>query len=105
MAQFDVYPNPSKHQRSDIPWIVDIQSDLLSSLSTRLVVPLALRKLMPSTLPRALCPPVQWDGDALVALPHLAAPFRAKDLGQARGSLRSEASGLVGAIVAVMSGI
>lgn len=105
MAQFDVYLNPSKHQRSDIPWIVDIQSDLLSGLPTRLVMPLALRKNMPASMPRALCPQVQWGGDALVALPHLAAPFRVKDLGTPKGNLRSHASDLVGALDAVISGL
>lgn len=105
MAQFDVYANPSKHQRSDIPWIVDIQSDLLSALPTRLVMPLALRKTMPATVPKALCPPVLWGGEELVALAHLSAPFRAKDLGEVKGNLRLEASALVGAVDAVISGL
>ena len=105
MAQFDVHANPSKHQRSDIPWVVDIQSDLLSALSTRLVLPLATRKNLPTTMPRALCPEVQWAGEGLVALPHMAAPFRTKDLGPVQGSLRSEASALVAAVDAVISGI
>lgn len=105
MAQFDVYPNPSKHQRSDIPWIVDVQSDLLAALPTRLVIPLALRKHMPPTLPRALCPPIQWGSDMLVALPHMAAPFRTRDLGPSKGNLRSEASTLVSSVDAVISGI
>ncbi len=105
MAQFDVYANPSKHQRADIPWIVDVQSDLLSALPTRLVIPLALRKHMPSALPRALCPALQWAGEALVALPHMAAPFRTKDLGPSKGNMKLEASALVGAIDAVISGI
>ena len=105
MAQFDVYPNPSKGQSQDIPWIVDIQSDLLSALPTRLVVPLALRKSLPAEAPRSLCPPVQWEGEALVALPHLAAAFRVKDMGRSKGNLRSQASDLVSAFDAVISGI
>lgn len=99
MAQFDLYPNPSKHQRADIPWIVDVQSDQLSALPTRLVVPLALRKHMPPALPKVLCPALQWEGEALVA------PFRTKDLGSPKGSMKSEASALVGAIDAVLRGI
>lgn len=105
MAQFDVYPNPSKNQRVDIPWIVDVQSDLLSALPTRLVVPLALRKNMPAAVPRALCPSVDWKDEELVALPHLAAPFRVKDLGKVQGNLRLQAAALVGALDAVLSGI
>ncbi|WP_418132227.1 CcdB family protein (plasmid) [Variovorax sp. 375MFSha3.1] len=43
MAQFDVYANPSKAQRGEIPWMVDIQSKILDKLPTCLVMPLALR--------------------------------------------------------------
>lgn len=89
----------------DIPFIVDVQSDVLSALPTRLVVPLALRRHMPAALPRALCPQLQWDGAAFVALPHLAAPFRVKDLGISQGNLRSHASELVSALDAVLSGV
>ena len=39
MAQFDVHRNPEQ-EREDIPYVVDIQSDLLSDLPTRLVAPL-----------------------------------------------------------------
>ncbi|MDB5827290.1 MAG: hypothetical protein JWQ73_1510 [Variovorax sp.] len=41
----------------------------------------------------------------MVALPHLAAAFRVKDLGIASGSLRAHASALVGALDAVISGV
>ena len=105
MAQFDVYPNPSKSQRADIPWIVEVQSELLSALPTRLVVPLALRRNMPAAVPRALCPSIDWAEEELVALPHLAAPFRARDLGKAQGNLRMQAAALIGALDAVLSGI
>jgi toxin CcdB len=87
MAQFDVYPNPSKHQRSDIPWIVDIQGDPLAALPTRLVIPLALRKHMPPALPRALCPPIQREGDMLVVLPHMGSPLSNQGPGSFEGEL------------------
>lgn len=41
----------------------------------------------------------------LVALPHLAAPFRVKDLGPVHGSLRPQASEFVAALDAVVRGI
>jgi len=41
----------------------------------------------------------------LMALPHLAAPFRVNDLGSVRGNLRSQANDFVGALDAVISGI
>jgi toxin CcdB len=43
--QFDVYQNPSPRMREQYPYVVDIQSDLLGSLATRMVVPLAVTQL------------------------------------------------------------
>lgn len=40
MAQFDVYPNPSKTSRAHYPYLVDIQSSLLKDLAPRIVIPL-----------------------------------------------------------------
>ncbi len=40
MAQFDVYCNINPISLEEIPYLLDIQADLLSGLSTRVVVPL-----------------------------------------------------------------
>jgi toxin CcdB len=40
MAQFDVYANPNPATKRAIPYLLDIQADLLNSLTTRVVVPL-----------------------------------------------------------------
>ena len=40
MAQFDVYENLNPETRSTVPYLLDLQADLLDSLSTRVVVPL-----------------------------------------------------------------
>jgi toxin CcdB len=39
MARFDVYRNPGKHAGTT-PYLLDIQSDLLDGLDSRMVVPL-----------------------------------------------------------------
>jgi toxin CcdB len=41
MAQFDVYENLSEDTRQTIPYLVDLQSDILDNLATRVVAPLA----------------------------------------------------------------
>jgi len=43
--QFDIYRNPSSRMREQYPFVVDVQSDLLGSLATRMVVPLAITQL------------------------------------------------------------
>ena len=40
MAQFDVYLNPNPETEKSIPYLLDIQADLLDNLATRVVVPL-----------------------------------------------------------------
>ncbi|MBE0515042.1 CcdB family protein [Sulfurimonas sp.] len=42
MAQFDVYRNKNSKTNKEIPFLLDIQNDILKSLSTRVVVPLVL---------------------------------------------------------------
>ena len=40
MAQFDVYTNPNPATNRTIPFLLDIQTDLLNNLTTRVVIPL-----------------------------------------------------------------
>ena len=42
MAQFDIYENLNPKTNKDIPFLLDIQNDILKNLSTRVVVPLIL---------------------------------------------------------------
>jgi len=40
MAQFDLYTNPNPETNQSIPFLLDVQADFLSTLATRVVVPL-----------------------------------------------------------------
>jgi len=42
MAQFDVCLNPNPDSTAAVPYLLEVQSDLLESVNTRVVVPLAL---------------------------------------------------------------
>lgn len=46
MARFDVYANPSNFA-STTPYLLDVQSDLLDALDTRIVIPLRSLKHFP----------------------------------------------------------
>lgn len=105
MAQFDVYRNPSAAARGAIPYLVDVQSDLLSGLQTRLLLPLGNPDIVPSTGPKALGPAVEVQGQLLRVLPHLAAAFRVRELGKPVASLAPHSSELVAALDAVISGV
>ena len=40
MSQFDVYTNPNPETKQAIPYLLDVQADFLSNLTTRVVIPL-----------------------------------------------------------------
>jgi len=42
MAQFDVHRNRDVHTRDLFPYLLDVQTDMLDRLATRVVAPLAL---------------------------------------------------------------
>lgn len=105
MAQWDVYPNPSARLREDIPYLVDLQSDLLSGLGSRLVAPLARTRLAPAGLPRALCPGFTIDGTPVVLLPQECGPIDARLLKRRLATLHSQSHEIVAALDAVIGGV
>ena len=104
MAQYDVYPNPSKSASEGIPFVVVIQSDLLDALATRLTMPLSISDASMHT-PTSLCPVVMVKGKRFNALAHFAAPLPAKLLRRPVDNVAAQGSALVSAIDAVLSGI
>jgi toxin CcdB len=46
MAQFDVFENPNEETNQAVPYLLDVQADLLDTLSTRVVVPLVAASAM-----------------------------------------------------------
>lgn len=78
MARFEVYRNDSA-QAGDVPYLLDVQSDLLHGLETRVVVPLRRRDRFPAVpVPERLMPGFEIEGTAyLMETPKLAAvPLR-----------------------------
>ena len=78
MARFEVYRNSGPHA-GDVPYLLDVQSDLLQGLETRVVVPLRRRDRFPAQqMPDRLTPVFEVDGIAcLMETPKLAAvPLR-----------------------------
>jgi toxin CcdB len=104
VAQYDVFPNPSRSAVDGIPYVVVIQSDLLDGLSTRLTVPLAELNFA-GKVPTALCPVISVKGQRLHALMHYAAPLPAKWLRRPVDNVAGQANALVSAMDAVLSGI
>jgi len=78
MARFDVYHNPGAHADAT-PYLLDVQSDLLQGLGTRIVVPLRRRDRFPDvSLPANLTPTFEIEGvECILETPKLGAvPLR-----------------------------
>lgn len=90
MPRFDIYRNGGPRS-STTPYLLDIQSDHLSALNTRVVIPLRLVASFPAvSLPQDLVPVFRIEDKAcFLDTPKLAAvPYR--ELGQALGSLSGQ---------------
>lgn len=74
MARYDVFRNSGPHAET-VPYLLDVQSDLLQGLDTRVVAPLRRRDRFPSSqIPDRLMPAFDIDGIAcLLETPKLAA--------------------------------
>ena len=104
VAQYDAYENPTLAQREAFPYLVVVQSDQLDQFSTRLVMPLARFKSAPAT-PRRLAQSVELRGERLFLAAHLCAALPSRALRRPVASLRSEATAIVDALDAVVSGV
>src|SRR5688572_6228656 len=73
MPQFSVHKNKNPKTRATYPYLVDVQSDLLSGLSTRVVVPLVRHTAVGRKPIGILMPVVSVEGQSFVMLvPQLA---------------------------------
>lgn len=74
MARFDVYRN-SNDKANDVPYLLDVQSNILDGLDSRIVVPLRRRDRFPSvSLPSNLMPTFNVEGiECILETPKLAA--------------------------------
>lgn len=87
MSQFTVYRNKSGRTKTTFPFLVDVQSELLDDLQTRVVIPLSKVAALAKNPVSRLMPVLPFEGDRYVLVtPELAGVART-DLGPAAGSL------------------
>lgn len=98
MAQFQVY-----RDRDEPGYLLDCQSDILSGLSTRLVVPLFPQDAVPPLSPR-LNPTLKVGGEALVMMTHFAVTVPERRLGEAIASAARENIVIMNAFDMLLSG-
>jgi toxin CcdB len=105
MAQFDVYRNANAATRTRIPYLLDIQSDLLGVLATRVVVPLCKPETLKGRLAERLNPAFEIEGREVAMLTTELAGVPAKTLGERIASLSGQRDAIIAALDLVISGI
>jgi toxin CcdB len=100
MPQFDVYRNP---RGGAFPLVLDLQAELLATLATRVVVPLALRKRYGKPITR-LNPVVTIRGTEYVMVFQELAAIPISSLGEHVDSLAARRPELVAAIDLLFTG-
>lgn len=103
MAQFDVYPNPAGGMGDAVPYVVDMQSDQLAGLPTRMIAPLARPEDFQPL--RRLNPLVEIGGERLVIMIHLMAAVPRDVLAASVASVADHRDDIINALDFLFTGI
>ena len=104
MAQFTVYRNKSARTKALFPLLVDVQSNLLEDLQTRVVIPLSKAGALTRKPMSHLTPVLKFEGETYMLMtPELAALAR-NDLGVATGSLAERRDVILAAMDFLLTG-
>lgn len=104
MAQFDVYLNPNPETRDGIPFLLDVQAELLDMLATRVVVPLVLAEEM-GLAAKNLNPQFKIKGVAVVMSTAELAGVSTRALGDKVASLKNKRDEIIAALDLLFTGI
>lgn len=100
--QFTIYNNLSNS--TDYPYLIDVQSDLIDLLTTRLVIPLFPIRKIRAHPPERLCPVIDVCGDRFVVMTHEMASIRRSLLGDVAGNASSDRGRIKSAIDFLIDG-
>jgi toxin CcdB len=104
VAQFTVYRNKNPRSRATYPLLVNVQSDLLDEMQTRVVIPLTKVATLTKKPVGQLMPTVQFEGEAYVLMTPQLAGIARRELGPAAGSLAERRDTIVAAMDFLLSG-
>jgi toxin CcdB len=104
MAQFDVYLNPNPATSKAIPYLLDVQADLLDTLATCVVAPLVLAEEM-GTAAKQLNPQFKIKGTAVVMSTAELAGIANRSLGDKVASLKNKREEIIAALDLLFTGI
>ncbi len=103
MAQFDVFENPNEDTNQAVPFLLDVQADLLDALSTRVVVPLIAASAMSKTI-KHLNPPFTIRNTPVFMSTAELAGISVRCLGERVSSLKEQRHEIVAALDFLFTG-
>ncbi len=104
MAQFDVYKNLNPATCDSIPYLLDVQTDLLDALATRVVIPLVLAAEIGRSA-KHFCPQFKIKDVAVVMSTGELAGLPIRSFGGKVTSLKSKRDEIIAALDLLFTGI
>jgi len=105
MAQFDVHRNANPASRTRYPLLLNVQTELLSELNTRAVVPLCPAPRMKGRLLGRLTPVLQIKGKPYVMVTAQLAGIAAHQLGTKVAELSGQRQHVLAALDFLITGV
>jgi len=105
LSQYTLYKNENKSSKKAYPYFVNVQSDLLDDLNSRIVIPLSLYKTLKQTNAKKLCPIIDIDEGCFVLLTHQMTTVPKSILKKEITSLEKFRYEILGAIDLLLTGI
>jgi toxin CcdB len=104
MAQFTVYRNKNARTKATFPLLVDVQSNLLEELQTRVVIPLTKATALSRKPLDQLTPILKFEDEAYVLVTPQLAGIGRKELGASSGTLAEHRDVILGAMDFLLTG-
>ena len=104
MPQFSVHRNKNPRSKGEIPYLLDVQSDLLGELRTRVVIPLYKKKSTRIKPMTRLTPEFEVEGRKLLLMTPQLAGISMRDLGEPVGNLKQHRSEILAALDLLITG-
>ncbi|HEY3272103.1 MAG TPA: CcdB family protein [Geothrix sp.] len=104
MTEYSVFRNPNPKTYAAVPFLLDVQSEVLSMLGTRVVVPLYRPDAAGVHAMSRLTPVVAFQGQPLVVMVPELAGIPRRELGAVAGDLLSARGEILGAMDLLLTG-
>ena len=104
MKQFDVYTNTDSDTNQTYPYFVDVQTELLEILNSRVVIPLTAA-LPDKNLPNTICPKVTINDESYYLLTYQITTVASSFLRKHKSSLLLNRTDIINSLDFLISGI